>query len=279
MNTRIGLHVSAAGGVENAPEHAHRIGCEAFQFFSRSPRGGGRTPLKKSSVTMFRKRCRSYGFESVIHAPYYINFASSSNRISFGSVSAIREELERATELGVRYVVTHLGSRKDLGERDAVRQAIARIQHIFESKKRYTAILLLENSAGSTNVVGNTFEELAAVYAGINRKDVGICLDTAHLFASGYDVRTPDTVIRKYKKYLPLSAIKLVHANDSKADLGAGVDRHENIGDGCIGADAFLRILSAQGFRGRDVILEIPGDEKRAKKDVALLKTYRDTIA
>ncbi len=279
MISKIGLHVSAAGGVENAPKRAYDLECETFQFFSRSPRGGGRTPLITSSVRKFREQCKAYGFQTVIHAPYYINFASSSRRISFGSVSAIKEELQRGTELGVQYVVTHLGSRKDLGEREAKQQVISRVKSIFDTEEAYTPMLLLENSAGSNNVVGDTFKELAEIYKGIGQKGVGICLDTAHLFASGYDVRTPESItqtIRQYKKLLPLSTIKLIHANDSKVELGARNDRHENIGDGHIGASAYKHLLSAPGFRGRNFILEIPGDEKRAKNDVALLKQYRD---
>lgn len=282
----IGLHVSAAGGLENAPERAAALGCECFQFFSRSPRGGGARPITQATARAFRDASRKHALESYIHAPYFINFASSNHRISFGSVSAVREELERGTLLGVKYVMTHLGSALDLGEGSAVKQVVERVRAIFDPRKSpsgsrgkpFTTELLVEISAGAGNIIGDTFEEIAAIVKGVGRSDVGICLDTCHLFASGYDIRTPETLtetLRQFKKHLPLSRFKLLHANDSTHGLGERKDRHADIGDGALGVDTFRHLLNHPDFQGRNFILETPGSEQRRKKDVALLKKLR----
>lgn len=278
--SKVGVHVSGAGGLENAPVRAKELGCECFQFFSRSPRGGSASPIADATARAFRAACRQYGFTAYIHAPYFINFASSNNRISFGSVSAVREELQRGTLLGAKYVMTHLGSASDLGETAALKQVAERITAIFEPEKigRVSTRLLLEISAGAGGIVGDTFEHLGYLLKHIERRDVGICLDTCHLFASGYDIRTPETIMqmmRQFAKHVPLSAFKLVHANDSKFGLGEHKDRHTDIGDGTLGVDAFRHLLHHTKFQGRNFVLETPGSEQRRKKDVALLKRLR----
>lgn len=277
---RIGLHVSGAGGLAEAPARAHALGCECFQLFSRSPRGGGAPPISAETAKLFRTRCKTWKLESYVHAPYYINFASSNNRISFGSVSAVREELERGSLLGVKYVMTHVGSSLGLEENAALKQVSARVQAIFDPKKGgpYSTKLLLEISAGAGAIIGDTFEELAAIVKGVGRADLGICLDTCHLFASGYDIRTSVAItetMRAFKKHLPLSRFQLVHANDSLYRLGEHRDRHTDIGDGELGVDTFRHLLTHPAFQGRNFVLETPGEDARRKKDVALLKKLR----
>jgi deoxyribonuclease-4 len=277
--TRIGLHVSGAGGLDRAPDNAKALGCEAFQFFSRSPRGGKALAIAPDMAASFRRKCHQGKFESFIHAPYYINFASSNHRVSWGSVAAIREELQRGTLLGVKYVMTHLGSRKNLGGVAAAKQVVERLKAIFEKGERWTTILLLENSAGASDVLGDTFEELAAILQGVGRSDVGICLDSCHLFASGYDLRTPEAstkTMNAFRKHIPLSRFRLLHANDSEFGFGERKDRHADIGDGHLGVETFRHLLHHPAFRDRNFILETPGADARRKKDVALLKRLRD---
>lgn len=278
--SKIGLHVSGAGGLENAPARARALGGECFQFFSRSPRGGGAPPISPETAKAFRDASRRYGFASYIHAPYYINFASQHTRISFGSVSAVREELARGKLLGATYVMTHLGSASDLGERAALKQVVARVKAIFDPAKltRPTTQLLIEISAGAGGIIGDTFEHLAAILKGIGRSDVGICLDTCHLFASGYDLRTPAVItetMRRFQRQLPLGKFKLLHANDSAHGLGAHKDRHTDIGDGQLGTETFRHLLAHPAMRGKNFILETPGSDARRKHDVALLKKFR----
>jgi len=279
--TKIGAHVSAAGSLDLAPDNAKNLGCEVFQFFSRSPRGGGAKPITEEIAKNFQKKSEEYNMESYIHAPYYINFASQSAKISFGSVSAIQEELRRGTALGVKYVMTHLGSEKDLGPEKSQKQVIERVKSIFAKKEKWTTKLLLENSAGATGVVGDTFEELGNIINSLD-EEVGICLDTCHLFASGYDIRDEKNInstLKEFKKYLPLEKIKLIHANDSKFDLNEHKDRHADIGDGKLSLETFKNLLNNKTFQKINFILETPGGDERQKKDIAALQKMRDKIS
>lgn len=279
---KIGVHVRrGAGGLAEAPTLARAQGGECLQLFSRSPRGGKAPPIPEHLAREFRGACRRYRMSAYIHAPYYINFASGHNRISFGSVSAVREDLQRGTLLGAEYVMTHLGSATGLGENAALQQVARRIQAIYDPKQlgAVTTKLLLEISAGAGGIVGDTFEQLGFIFKRIGRPDVGICLDTCHLFASGYDIRTPEAItktMRQFARHLPLTAFKLLHANDAAVGLGEHKDRHASIGDGQLGTDTFRHLLHHRDFQGRDFVLETPAGEPRRKKDVALLKRLRD---
>lgn len=286
---RVGLHVSAAGGVENAPENAKEMGAECFQFFSRSPRGGGAAPISDESAKLFKERSKEYGFESYIHTPYYINFASVSDKIYHGSINAVREELERGTKLGVKYVMTHMGSAKDHvteeGTKEiipgtpntALKQAVEGLKEIFETDKKFTTELLLEISAGAGAVLGDSFEELAYLLKGLGRKDVNICLDTCHLFASGYDLGSKEaitTTMKHFDKTLGLSRLKLVHINDSMTELNSHKDRHEHLGKGTIGEKGLKELLAHPAFQKVNFILETKHDEL-IQKDIAFLQKNR----
>lgn len=282
---KIGLHVSAAGGVQNAPDNAKAMGAECFQFFSRSPRGGGAAPISDEQATLFRKKSEEYGFESYIHTPYYINFASKNNKIYHGSINAVREELIRGTKLGVKYVVTHMGSAKDhITDKDssgvppeAIAQAIEGLKKIYETDEELTTQLLLEISAGAGAVLGDSFEELAQLIEGLNRKDVHICLDTCHMFASGYDLQTQDAVketMKQFRSVLGADSLKLVHMNDSKKELGSHRDLHEHIGMGAIGEDGLQAVLAHSDFQHVNFILETKHDEY-IQQDLEFLKNNR----
>jgi deoxyribonuclease-4 len=184
----IGAHVSIAGGIDQAPLYAKEAGCECFQFFSRSPRGGKAPDLTDGLVKSFKDNCKKNGLvNSYIHTPYYINLASKNNRIRFGSINVIREELERASVLGVKYVMTHLGSANDLSRDQAVKQVIEGIKKILSGYKG-SSLFLIENSAGSGNIIGDSFDEIATIIREVPSKDkLAVCFDTCHAFASGYD--------------------------------------------------------------------------------------------
>lgn len=282
---RIGLHVSAAGGLSNAPENAKAMGAECFQFFSRSPRGGGAPIITDEQANLFKERSKEYGFESYIHTPYYINFASKNNKIYHGSINAVREELARGTKLGVKYVVTHMGSAKDhVGDtkssevpESAITQAIEGLKKIYETDEELTTQLLLEISAGAGAVLGDSFEELATLLEGLNRKDVNICLDTCHMFASGYDVRNEDAVeatMKQFRSAIGVERLKLVHMNDSKKELGSHRDLHEHMGVGEIGKKGLTAILHHPDFKKVNFILETKHDE-HITEDIAFLKKNR----
>lgn len=275
----IGCHVSAAGGIFNAPERAHAWGCEAFQVFSRSPQGGKAPELTPEVVSKLKNELKKYKIENFyIHTPYYINFASENNRIRYGSVSVVRDELERGDLLGARYVMTHLGSAKELGEKEATKKTIEMLRKSLEGYTGSTK-LLIENSAGAGAVIGDTFTEIAEIIAGVkNPALAGVCLDTQHSFASGYDWRTKESFkesITRLEKELGKGVVKMMHANDSKVPFDTKRDRHEHIGDGYIGLSGFKEIVAYAKKHNIDMILETEYD--KVEKDIEILKKLRGT--
>lgn len=274
--------MSAAGGIFNAPANAAKIGGETFQVFSRSPQGGPAPKLTDEVVSQFKTEMKTKGFsEFVVHAPYYINFASTTPRIRYGSISVIRDELERGTRLGASYVVTHLGSTKDAGKTVGFHKTWRSIQRILDGYTGSTT-LLMEISARAGDLVGGTFEELAELLKNIESKavyknKVHICLDTCHLFAAGYDITTKakvETVFNEFDQTVGLKRLKLFHGNDSKAGLGEHKDRHEHIGQGQIGLEGFRAILTHPKLKGIDMIIETPWDTRYAQ-DLKTLKKLR----
>lgn len=272
-----GAHVSVAGGLQNGPVNAGELGCEVFQFFSRSPQGGPAPKLTPEMVEAFHANCKAHDIkEWVIHAPYYINFANAEDRIRKNSIRIVREELERGSVLGAKYVMFHPGSAKDVGEEKGQHYVIDGIKEIYE-KYEGTTELLIEISAGAGAVIGDRFEEVATLLEGVDHPKLGICFDTAHAFASGYDLRTEEAVnqtFREFDKIIGLSKLKMSHCNDSKVELGARKDRHEHLGKGFIGLDGFKAIVNHPKLAHMNLYLETEPDEFR-KEDLALLKDMR----
>jgi deoxyribonuclease-4 len=273
----IGCHVSAAGGIFNAPSRAHAWGCESFQVFSRSPQGGTAPELTPEVVKKFKSEMKKYGIKNFyIHTPYYINFASANNRIKYGSASVVRDELERGSLLGARFVMTHLGSAKELGKTEALKQTITMLKKALDDYHGTTK-LLIENSAGAGGIIGDTFDEIAHIIEKVGSKELaGVCLDTQHAFASGYDWRTSESFARTVEAIdatIGIKAIKMMHANDSKVEFNAHKDRHEHIGDGHIGIAGFENIVPFAKKHAIDMILETEYD--KVEHDIKMLKKLR----
>jgi deoxyribonuclease IV len=276
----VGCHVSIAGGIWNAPKNAADLGCEVFQMFTRSPQGGAAPQINQELVVRFKEEMKRWGQKDCyIHAPYYINFASAQQKTREASVRVIREELERGSLIGAKYVMTHLGSSKDFSRAEALKLVAEGVKKIMKGYKGSTEFLL-EISAGAGNVIGDTFEELNQIINDVESGGVmiyhnlGVCLDSAHMFASGYDVKTKegfDLVIKTIKKTVGLEKIKLIHANDSMVGLGERKDRHDHIGDGKIGMDGFKNLIKA--FPEVDFILETKPD--KVAEDIIKLKEMR----
>ncbi|MBI3115072.1 MAG: deoxyribonuclease IV [Candidatus Kerfeldbacteria bacterium] len=277
----LGAHVSIAGGIPNAPERAAALGCEVFQIFSRSPRGGHPPALTKTVRAEFRgamAKHRQQGF--AIHTPYYINFASTTPRIRYGSISVVREELERGALLGADAVITHLGSTKDAGEELGFRKCWRSIQRILDGYTGSTT-LLLEISAGAGDLLGGSFEELASLIKQVEsrapyRNRVGVCLDTCHVFAAGYDLRTKtavDATLERFDRVVGLKRLQALHANDSKFGLGEHRDRHEHIGNGQIGREGFRAIVNHPKLKGLSMYLET--EPEGMQSDLVTLKSLR----
>lgn len=274
----IGLHVSAAGGSDLTVKRAVDWGCETFQFFSRSPQGGPAPKLTREIVSSFKQQCADAGIsETLIHTPYFINLCSTNPKIKHGSVSIIREELERASLLGVTAVVTHLGAAKELDPKKAVAEVAKGVKKILTGYKG-SAFLLLENAAGSGSVVGSTFEQLKQlISAAPKNARIGVCLDTCHLFAAGYNLKTTQDAKKTFalfNKIVGITFLKFIHVNDSKFPLGDHKDRHEHIGDGHIGIEGFKALMSLPALKHIPFILETEHDGKHLR-DLARLISYR----
>jgi deoxyribonuclease IV len=277
----IGCHVSIAGGLWNAPANAAKLGCETFQIFSRSPHGGSVPAVTQETVEQFQEALQKHALSQfVIHAPYILNFGSGNPRIYHGSISIVRKELERGSQLGAAYVMFHPGSLKDLGEEAGMKQVCEGFQKVLAGYEGTTK-LLIENTAGAGSVAGDTFEELAVMLEAV--KDYpgfgGFCYDTQHAFASGYDIRTPEAVVDTFKqfdKYLGLDYLRMFQINDSKIELGGKRDRHEHIEDGLIGKAGFAALLAFLQKKKLDVPLILETEHDKVEADIEILKTLRD---
>jgi len=275
---RIGAHVSIAGGIQHAPLRAKEEGCETFQCFTRSPQGGPAPVLTPEILASFRANMAAADVDRfVIHAPYYINLASPESRIYHSSVRIIREELERGSALGGRFVMFHPGSFRDQAQDAAIRKVSDALEEILDGYLG-TCELLVEVSAGAGNVLGDTFRENADMIAAVRKAPGfgGICFDTCHAFASGYDFRTPagaQSVLQEFDDVLGLDLLRLSHVQDSKTDLGGKKDRHEHIGKGFIGRDGLAAILGTPTFREIDWILETENEGRG--EDLEALKSIR----
>ncbi len=278
---RIGTHVSIAKGVWNAPINAAKVGAEVFQIFSRSPHGGPVNPITPETQEKFKAEMDKYKFDTFyIHAPYFINFSSVKSNIYYGSISVIRQELERGSLLGCKAIMTHLGSFGELSDKEGIEKQVKAIEKVMNGYKGSTQ-LLLEISAGAGRVVGDTFEEIASIIDDkkLKKYDIGVCFDSCHAFQSCYDLRTKkdvDDVMKKFDKTIGIERLVVMHANDSKAEFGKHLDRHENIGQGKIGLDGFKAMLEHTTLNKLDWILETPKDDpKDDPKNITLIKKFR----
>ncbi|MDD1715194.1 MAG: deoxyribonuclease IV [Methanoregulaceae archaeon] len=263
----VGVHVSIAGSIALSVGRAKEAGCDTFQIFSRNPRGWGFRDLNPDEAAAFRDNVRISGLSPPVdHMPYLPNLATGNRDVYDKSVAALSAELSRCSILGIPYLVTHLGHHKGEGMTKARVQVITAINDCL-SETEEGVMLLLENTAGEKNAVGSSFEDITAVLDCIEKKDrVGVCLDTCHAFGAGYDLSTEhglEFTLSSFDDLIGLGRCRLIHLNDSRGQLGKGLDRHEHIGMGNIGEDGFVRILSNEFFRSRPLICETPVDERR----------------
>jgi len=263
----VGVHVSIAGSIALSVGRAKEAGCDTFQIFSRNPRGWGFRDLNPDEAAAFRDNVRISGLSPPVdHMPYLPNLATGNRDVYDKSVAALSAELSRCSILGIPYLVTHLGHHKGEGMTKARVQVITAINDCL-SETEEGVMLLLENTAGEKNAVGSSFEDITAVLDCIEKKDrVGVCLDTCHAFGAGYDLSTEhglEFTLSSFDDLIGLGRCRLIHLNDSRGQLGKGLDRHEHIGMGNIGENGFVRILSNEFFRSRPLICETPVDERR----------------
>lgn len=286
-SVRIGIHTSLAGSYLNALESARKLGCNALQIFSASPRmwQGGPARIPEVDAAAFRARREELRLGPlVVHANYLINLAATQPMLRTRSIQAFHDEIVRAVALGADFLVVHPGARGDAHAEQAISTIIESVKQAAKRVPLGGLKILIENTAGMGTAIGSRLEEVGAIVAGLLRDvPAGACLDTAHLFAAGYDIKTEsglEATIRQIDETIGLENVPVFHANDSKIALGGRVDRHEHIGKGKIGEAAFARILrhprlgsgSPEGLTGRAFLAETPiddpGDDRR---NVAML--------
>jgi deoxyribonuclease-4 len=274
---RIGVHVSIAGKIYESVDRAGALGCDTMQIFSRSPRGWAASSLLDEDVQEFRRRrAERKIFPLIVHIPYLINLATPNERLYRKSVDAYIEDIKRADLLGADYFVTHLGSHTGSGEAQGIERFSHALNEIIKEANPKTMILL-ETTAGSGSWLGYKFEHIQEILGNLRTSEnVGVCLDTAHVFEAGYDIKTAEglgATLGLFDRLVGSRLIKVVHFNDSGTACASHADRHAHIGKGEIGLAALSRIIRHPKLCDAAFIMETP--KKTDRDDAMNLKTAR----
>ncbi|MFP3985853.1 MAG: deoxyribonuclease IV [Candidatus Bathyarchaeia archaeon] len=275
---RIGFHVSIVGSIDKAVDRAVERGYATFQIFTSNPRRWKPRELTSEETKAFIEKVNSNDVKPVFaHMPYLPNLASPRDVVYARSCETLISELKRCSKLEIHYLVTHLGSHLGGGVRKGFLRIIKAINRAFEVVDEGDVMILLENTAGTRNSMGGSFEDVRHIIQGLTYPErAGICFDTSHAFAAGYDLRTHESVeeiIEKFDEIIGFKKLKLVHLNDSKGDLNSRIDRHEHIGMGKIGNEGFRNVLRSRLGR-LPLILETPKDDRRS--DIQNLRKVRE---
>ncbi len=273
--------MSVAGGVSQGLARARQIGIEAVQIFTKNNNRWQEKPLDPGEVARFREAAAGFRRELLVsHAGYLINLASADAALHARSVEAARDELDRAEALGLSWVVLHPGSHLGTGEDAGLARIAAALSQLLSATESYSAGFLVENTAGQGSALGYRFEHLAYLVEEVQSDRLGVCIDTCHLFAAGYELRTSagyrDTM-SQLDSTVGLSRVGAVHLNDSKKPFGSRVDRHEHIGQGELGTDGFKYLLNDKRLRHLPMMLETPKGPEMLE-DVENLKVLRSLL-
>lgn len=266
----IGPHVSAQGGVENAPVNAYEVGARAFAFFTKNQRQWFSSPLSASSIKLFRDNCEKYDFKPfqiLPHDSYLINLGNPDPDALKKSRSSFIDEMKRCQQLGLDRLNFHPGSHLNkVSEEECLKIIAESINIALDKSEGITAVI--ENTAGQGTNLGYRFEHLRFIIDYVEDKSrVGVCIDTCHSYTAGYDLKTEEGFIQTFShfdKVVGFEYLKGMHINDSKKDFGTRVDRHDNLGDGFLGMDIFRRIVNDDRFNNMPLILETPDESKWA---------------
>lgn len=276
----LGAHVSTSGGVEKAPGNGVQLGCEAIQVFTKNQMQWRAKPLQPAEIEAYKTAFKNSGIQSAVsHDSYLINLGSPEEDKLKQSLAAFEDEVERCELLGIPFLVFHPGSHMGSGEKTGLQMIATSLNQVLEKKKGYKTVLLLETTAGQGSNLGYSFEQLAEILDLVKERErVGVCVDTCHVFAAGYDIRSQsafEETFRHFDAAIGLKKIKAFHLNDSKKGLGSKVDRHEHIGEGAIGVEAFRLLLHDDRFQGLPMLLETPGGDAEYEKNLKILKELR----
>ncbi|MCA9831323.1 MAG: deoxyribonuclease IV [Dehalococcoidia bacterium] len=279
----IGAQISSAGGLYKVFERAAEIGAEAIQVFLSAPQQWKPPTFNDEQVAAFRSAHAASSLPVFVHGSYLMNFGSKDEALLNRSVASLRSGLRWAGELGMVGTVFHVGSHLGAGFEAVLPNVCARIREAMEASPNESRVLL-ETNAGQGNCIGRTFAELGAIIRGLDGDPrVGVCFDTCHVFAMGYDIANREgceQTMEEFEREIGVDRLVAVHANDSKMPLGGVRDRHENIGEGEIGLDGFRTIMQHAAFRDVPFLLEVPGFEGNGPdaENVARLKAIRDSL-
>lgn len=286
MTLDFGTHASASGGVDKALQRAADVGATSCQIFSKNERQWKAKPLDPAVVERFHAERARIGIEQmVVHDSYLINLASPKDDIHEKSMAAFQDELERCDTLAIRYLVTHPGAHTGSGVDEGIRRFGESLNRLFDQLPQNKAITCLETTAGQGTALGRSFEEIAAIIDLVEDKErVGVCFDTCHAFAAGYDIRTVDgvtSVFDEFDRIIGIDKLKVLHLNDSKQPFGSNKDRHEHIGEGLIGLEAFRGIVNDPRLAGLPAILETEKDDagENDRRNLATLRGLVETAS
>ncbi|HZA68960.1 MAG TPA: deoxyribonuclease IV [Nitrososphaeraceae archaeon] len=287
MNFRVGFHVSIAGGIQNSVTNALDIGCTAFQIFTRSPQQWHSKDLVEADVELFKSNLKKSGINKnsvAVHMPYLPNLSGPDGELYEKSLNSFTSELTRCSQLGIEYLVIHLGSHKDMGRDHGVNQLLKSCGQAVDNykssfKKNLDVTIFLENSAGQKGSIGSKLEELGEILDKLSNKTYCVCLDTCHAFASGYDLSTEEACnrfINEFDKTVGLESLKFIHLNDSKHEIGSHRDRHELFGHGKIGTKGLSTIINDKKMGNVPMVMEpdFVSVEEDAK-NLALIRKLR----
>lgn len=273
----IGPHVSASGGVENAPQIAHELGANAFALFTKNQRQWKSAPISQKSIDLFKERCEKYDISAdyiLPHDSYLINLGQPNDEQLVKSREAFLDEMQRCEQLGLKMLNFHPGSHLKI---ISIEQCLDRIAESINIALNQTkdVVAVIENTAGQGSNVGFSFQHIAHIISKVEDKNrVGVCVDTCHTYSAGYDLKTAEGYENTWHEFdntIGLNYLKAIHLNDTKKELGSRVDRHDNIGKGLLGIEFFERIMKDRRFDNIPFILETP-DDTLWKEEISLLQ-------
>ncbi len=277
MSPRLGAHVSIAGGLPLALDRGREIGCDTIQIFTSNQTQWKKRLLAAEEVQAFRAGLRSSALSPILaHDSYLINLASPEKELRDRSIRSFLEEMNRAEALGIAYLVFHPGAHTGAGEDDGLSRVADALRFLLRETAGFRLRLLIESTAGQGTSLGYRFEHLAALLQLVSDPQrLGICLDTCHLFAAGYDLRTPGAyrqTMKSFDEIVGIGNLYAFHLNDSRKELGSRVDRHEHVGRGHIGWEGFRLLLNDRRFSRLPMVIETPGEDKQFREDLASLR-------
>ena len=265
---QVGCHVSASGSIDKAVDNAVERNCTAFQIFTRSPRSWHAKELTKDVIDAFKSKLKNSKidrFAICAHMPYLPNLATPKEDAFEKSVNTLISEVERCAQLGIPYLVTHLGSHLGTGEEAGIKRLVDGLTKAGQTKN--DVMILLENTAGQKNSVGSDFQQLGEIFKQLKPgKKFGVCLDTCHAFVAGYDLRTKEKVketFKEFDKHVGVENLKILHLNDARGELGCNLDRHYHLGLGGIGEEGITSVVKFANKKKIPIILETPIDDDR----------------